>query len=141
MKLKRVRVERIDTAAKVVHAADGSATAYDHLVLATGSHSFIPPMTGVRTADGSLLDGVVGFRTIDETRQMLAASRTHRKAVVMGGGDSLASVARQEYGDPNLWRALAVANGVDDPMAVAPGRALVVPPLGEARDLAGARRA
>ncbi|SDP58753.1 nitrite reductase (NADH) large subunit [Klenkia soli] len=81
-----VRVERIDTAAKVVHAADGTATAYDHLVLATGSHSFIPPMTGVRTADGALLDGVVGFRTIDETRQMLAASRTHRKAVVMGGG-------------------------------------------------------
>jgi hypothetical protein len=64
-----------------------------------------------------------------------------RRAVVIGGGDSLASLARQEYGDPNLWRALAVANGVDDPMAVAPGRALVVPPLGEARDLAGARRA
>jgi nitrite reductase (NADH) large subunit len=81
-----VRVERIDTAAKVVHAADGSATAYDHLVLATGSHSFIPPMTGVRTADGALRDGVVGFRTIDETRQMLAAARTHRRAVVMGGG-------------------------------------------------------
>ncbi|MCW2583588.1 MAG: nitrite reductase large subunit, partial [Klenkia sp.] len=81
-----VRVERIDTAAKVVYAADGSGTAYDHLVLATGSHSFIPPMTGVRTADGALLEGVVGFRTIDETRQMLAASRTHRKAVVMGGG-------------------------------------------------------
>ena len=64
-----------------------------------------------------------------------------RRAVVLSGGDSLASLARQEYGDPNLWRALAVANGVDDPMAVAPGRALVVPPLGEARDLAGARHA
>ncbi|GHE12752.1 nitrite reductase large subunit NirB [Klenkia taihuensis] len=81
-----VRVERVDTVAKVVHAADGSATPYDHLVLATGSHSFIPPMTGVRTADGSLLPGVVGFRTIDETRQMLAAARTHRRAVVLGGG-------------------------------------------------------
>ena len=81
-----VRVERIDTAAKVVYAADGTGTGYDHLVLATGSHSFIPPMTGVRTADGELRDGVVGFRTIDETRQMLAASRTHRKAVVLGGG-------------------------------------------------------
>jgi len=64
-----------------------------------------------------------------------------RRAVVLTGGDSLASLARQEYGDPNLWRALAVANGVDDPMAVAPGRVLVVPPLGEARDLAGDRRA
>src|SRR4051794_13518856 len=81
-----VRVERVDTAAKQVHAADGSVTPYDHLVLATGSSSFVPPMAGVRTEDGGLLPGVFGFRTIDETRAMLAASREHRKAVVMGGG-------------------------------------------------------
>src|SRR4051794_20268378 len=66
-----VRVERIDTAAKQVHADDGAVTPYDHLVLATGSYSFIPPMTGVRGADGDLLPGVFGFRTIDETRAML----------------------------------------------------------------------
>jgi nitrite reductase (NADH) large subunit len=81
-----VRVERIDTAAKQVHAADGSVTPYDHLVLATGSYSFIPPMAGVRGEDGELIAGVFGFRTIDETRAMLAAARDHRKAVVMGGG-------------------------------------------------------
>ncbi|MCF6734297.1 nitrite reductase large subunit NirB [Blastococcus sp. KM273129] len=81
-----VRVERIDTAAKQVHAADGSVTGYDHLVLATGSYSFIPPMAGVRRDDGSLLPGVHGFRTIDETRAMLAATGRCRRAVVMGGG-------------------------------------------------------
>ncbi|MGY1836865.1 nitrite reductase large subunit NirB [Blastococcus sp. SYSU DS0510] len=81
-----VRVERIDTAAKQVHAADGSVTAYDHLVLATGSYSFIPPMTGVRREDGELLPGVYGFRTIDETRALLAATGRCRRAVVMGGG-------------------------------------------------------
>jgi nitrite reductase (NADH) large subunit len=81
-----VRAERIDTAAKQVHAADGSVTPYDHLVLATGSYSFVPPMTGVRTDDGGLLPGVFGFRTIDETRAMLAAARQHRRAVVLGGG-------------------------------------------------------
>ncbi|MGY1782509.1 nitrite reductase large subunit NirB [Geodermatophilus sp. SYSU D01036] len=81
-----VRVERVDTAAKVVYAADGTTTAYDHLVLATGSYSFVPPMTGVRRDDGSLLPGVHGFRTIDETRAMLAATGRCRKAVVMGGG-------------------------------------------------------
>lgn len=64
-----------------------------------------------------------------------------RRSTVLGGGDSLASVARREYGDPNLWRALAVANGVDDPMRVTPGTPLVVPPLAEARDLARVRRA
>ncbi|MFW3172783.1 nitrite reductase large subunit NirB [Geodermatophilus sp. CPCC 206100] len=81
-----VRVERIDVAAKAVHGSDGSVTAYDHLVLATGSSSFIPPMTGVRTGDGGLLPGVYGFRTIDETRAMLAAVGSCTQAVVLGGG-------------------------------------------------------
>ncbi|MGY2128251.1 nitrite reductase large subunit NirB [Blastococcus sp. SYSU DS0617] len=81
-----VRVERIDTAAKQVHADDGTVTPYDHLVLATGSYSFVPPMTGVRRDDGSLLPGVYGFRTIDETRAMLEATGRCRRAVVMGGG-------------------------------------------------------
>ncbi|MGY1773334.1 nitrite reductase large subunit NirB [Blastococcus sp. SYSU D00813] len=81
-----VRVERADTAAKVVYGSDGSVTPYDHLVLATGSYSWIPPMSGVRTADGALLPGVYGFRTIDETRAMLEATGRCRRAVVMGGG-------------------------------------------------------
>jgi nitrite reductase (NADH) large subunit len=81
-----VRAERIDTAAKVLYASDGTSTAYDHLVLATGSYSFIPPMTGVRRDDGSLLPGVYGFRTIDETRDLLAATTRCTRAVVMGGG-------------------------------------------------------
>jgi nitrite reductase (NADH) large subunit len=81
-----VRADRIDTAAKLVFAGDGTATPYDHLVLATGSYSFIPPMKGVRTDDGELLPGVYGFRTIDETRAMLDAVGRCRKAVVMGGG-------------------------------------------------------
>ncbi|MGY1814994.1 nitrite reductase large subunit NirB [Blastococcus sp. SYSU D00820] len=81
-----VRVERIDTAAKLVYAGDGSVAPYDHLVLATGSYSFIPPMTGVRDDDGGLLPGVHGFRTIDETRAMLAAVGSCARAVVMGGG-------------------------------------------------------
>ncbi|MFD2092454.1 nitrite reductase large subunit NirB [Blastococcus deserti] len=84
--LAGVRAERIDTAAKVVHAADGTAVPYDHLVLATGSYSFIPPMKGVRTDDGGLLPGVHGFRTIDETRAMLDAVGRCTRAVVMGGG-------------------------------------------------------
>ncbi len=81
-----VRAERIDTAAKAVLGSDGSVTPYDHLVLATGSYSFIPPMTGVRREDGELLPGVFGFRTIDETRALLAATGRCRRAVVMGGG-------------------------------------------------------
>ncbi|HYX95124.1 MAG TPA: nitrite reductase large subunit NirB [Geodermatophilus sp.] len=81
-----IRAERIDTAAKTVLGSDGSVTPYDHLVLATGSYSFIPPMTGVRVLDGGLLPGVFGFRTIDETRALLEATGRCRRAVVMGGG-------------------------------------------------------
>jgi nitrite reductase (NADH) large subunit len=43
-------------------------------------------MTGVRREDGSLLPGVFGFRTIDETRALLEATGRCRRAVVMGGG-------------------------------------------------------
>ncbi|WP_299957583.1 nitrite reductase large subunit NirB [uncultured Modestobacter sp.] len=81
-----VRVERIDTHAKLVYATDGTATGYDQLVIATGSRSFVPPMAGLRTADEALLPGVLGFRTIDDTRAMLAAAGEHEKAVVVGGG-------------------------------------------------------
>ncbi|WP_308128251.1 nitrite reductase large subunit NirB [Modestobacter italicus] len=81
-----VRVMRIDTHAKVVHAADGTTTPYDQLVLATGSRSFIPPMTGLYSGDDELLPGVFGFRTIDDTRAMLAAAAEHERVVVIGGG-------------------------------------------------------
>jgi hypothetical protein len=42
-------------------------------------------------------------------------------------GDSLATIAYTEYGDPKLWRAIAVANGIDDPLAIRPGDELLVP--------------
>ena len=81
-----VRVDRVDTHAKVVHAADGTTTPYDQLVIATGSRSFLPPMAGLYRADEQLLPGVFGFRTIDDTRAMLAAAAEHERAVVVGGG-------------------------------------------------------
>lgn len=44
-------------------------------------------------------------------------------------GDTLASVAQAEYGSAGRWRSLAAANGIDDPMRVAPGTRLLVPEL------------
>ncbi len=55
-------------------------------------------------------------------------------------GDSLASIANEEYGDPDLWRAIALANGVVNPAAVPVGTHLLLPPVHEAaRLLAGSR--
>ena len=44
-------------------------------------------------------------------------------------GQSLASIAAQEYLDPRHWRLIAEANDIDDPLALAPGLALLLPPL------------
>jgi len=62
----------------------------------------------------------------------LATRRTH----TVVEGDTLASIAYQEYRNPNKWRALAAANGIDDPMRIKPGTVLIVPDRREAESLA-----
>ncbi|MBI3212396.1 MAG: NAD(P)/FAD-dependent oxidoreductase [Mycobacterium sp.] len=81
-----VRVVRLDTFAHLVHADDGSTVRYDKLILATGSRSFFPPMTGLWADDKTLADGVFGFRTLDDTAAMIAEADHRSKAVVIGGG-------------------------------------------------------
>jgi nitrite reductase (NADH) large subunit len=81
-----VRVVRIDTFAHLVHADDGTSMRYDKLVLATGSRSFFPPMSGLWADDKTLADGVFGFRTLDDTAAMIAAAAHRTRAVVIGGG-------------------------------------------------------
>jgi nucleoid-associated protein YgaU len=49
--------------------------------------------------------------------------RVHRTVA----GDSLASVAYAEYGDPNAWWALAAFNQIDDPLRVRAGTVLLLP--------------
>jgi hypothetical protein len=63
------------------------------------------------------------------TSGALNASRAH--SVV--AGDSLASLAWSEYGDPTVWRVIAQANGIDDPMRLTPGRELLLPSAEEVR--------
>lgn len=53
--------------------------------------------------------------------------RVHRVVA----GDTLASIAWREYGDPAMWRALAERNGIDDPMRVRSGTSLLVPAADE----------
>ena len=45
---------------------------------------------------------------------------------LMTAGDSLQSIAQQEYGDPGMWRGLAELNGVDDPFRVSSGTTLLI---------------
>jgi nucleoid-associated protein YgaU len=53
-------------------------------------------------------------------------------------GDTLQSIAYEEYGTPVAWRVLARANGIDDPMRVATGQRLLIPDLDQALEAASA---
>jgi nucleoid-associated protein YgaU len=44
-------------------------------------------------------------------------------------GESLAGIAQAAYGDPTLWRPIALRNGLDDPRRLTPGQTLFVPRL------------
>jgi nucleoid-associated protein YgaU len=51
------------------------------------------------------------------------------KVRLIRAGDTLQGIAAQEYDDPRLWREVAQANGIDNPLAVPVGRSLKVPAL------------
>jgi nitrite reductase (NADH) large subunit len=75
-----VRATGIDRKERTVTADDGSAVAYDVLVLATGSAAFVPPVPGIKK------QGVFVYRTIDDLERIIAHAAKARNAVVIGGG-------------------------------------------------------
>ncbi|GIF05585.1 nitrite reductase large subunit NirB [Actinoplanes siamensis] len=80
------RIERIDAAGKAVYDAEGNATPYDKLIIATGSYSWTPPIKGIHHPKRGYHQGVFAFRTLDDTRGMIRYARDHERAVVIGGG-------------------------------------------------------
>ena len=84
--LRGVTATSIDRESRVVTADDGSTHPYDHVVLATGAAARIPPIPGLRTADGGLPAGVHALRTLDDAREIVAATVNSPRAVVVGGG-------------------------------------------------------
>ncbi|MBH3338448.1 NAD(P)/FAD-dependent oxidoreductase [Pseudomonas mendocina] len=74
------KVVRIDRKKRLVIADDGSEAEYDRLLIATGSNPFILPIPGKDLA------GVIGYRDIADTQMMMDTAKTHKHAVVIGGG-------------------------------------------------------
>ncbi|SDS04511.1 assimilatory nitrite reductase (NAD(P)H) large subunit precursor [Halopseudomonas xinjiangensis] len=74
------KVVEIDRIRRKVIADDGTEAEYDRLLLATGSNPFILPVPG------NQLDGVIGYRDIADTQAMMDTAKTHKHAVVIGGG-------------------------------------------------------
>lgn len=50
-----------------------------------------------------------------------------RSGHLITAGETLHSVATERYGSPQAWRALADANGIDDPLRVRPGQVVYLP--------------
>lgn len=74
------RINKIDRAKCTVTAENGETTEYDRLLIATGSKPFMPPIPG------NDLDGVIGYRDIKDTNDMIDAAKKYKHAVVIGGG-------------------------------------------------------
>ncbi|HEI9727520.1 TPA: nitrite reductase small subunit NirD [Serratia marcescens] len=82
----------IDRHACTVTAA-GQIYSYDHLVLATGSRPFLPPLPGVE------LPGIYGFRTQQDVENILQGTYAGQPVAVIGGGvlgvEAAAALARR----------------------------------------------
>jgi assimilatory nitrate reductase electron transfer subunit len=88
---ERVAVHRgteaiaIDRAARRVVTGEG-AHPYDVVVLATGAAARIPAVPGLSDRPGGLPRGAHALRTLDDAREIVAASVNARHAVVVGAG-------------------------------------------------------
>ncbi|HWU34140.1 MAG TPA: FAD-dependent oxidoreductase, partial [Methylovorus sp.] len=74
------RIVKIDRTRRIAYAEDGTEAEYDRMLLATGSTPFMLPIPGKE------LDGVIGFRDIKDVDTMIDTAKTHKHAVVIGGG-------------------------------------------------------
>ena len=75
-----VGVRLLSPADKSMELETGESVPYDRLILAMGSHAFVPPMAGVD------LPGVVTLRTATDAEAILERVRTDPRCVVIGGG-------------------------------------------------------
>ena len=73
-------VESIDKEQQIVTTAGGQTFSYDHLVLATGSQPFIPPIPNIN------LKNIVNVRSKNDMEQLRSFAKQYKKCVVVGGG-------------------------------------------------------
>ncbi|MES2529519.1 MAG: FAD-dependent oxidoreductase, partial [Pseudomonadota bacterium] len=74
------KVVEVDRVNRIVRADDGTEAPYDRLLLCTGSDPFMLPVPGKDLA------GVIAYRDIADTQAMIETAKTHKHAVVIGGG-------------------------------------------------------
>jgi nitrite reductase (NADH) large subunit len=73
-------VTQLDPNRRELTLRDGRVVPYERLLLATGSHPFVPPIEGVAKK------GVFTLRTIEDAMAMKAYARGATRAIAIGGG-------------------------------------------------------
>jgi NAD(P)H-nitrite reductase large subunit len=76
----QTEIIRTDNQQNKVFTADGAPLDYDSLLLANGSHSFVPPVKG------SELDGVFTLHTVNDVRKISGFAQNISQVVLIGGG-------------------------------------------------------
>ncbi|MFD8782915.1 NAD(P)/FAD-dependent oxidoreductase [Kitasatospora sp. NPDC059599] len=88
-------VVALDLPARTLRLADGGVEGWDELVLATGANPVLPPVRGLRRADGhGLVEGVHTLRTLEDCTRLAEEAVGAGRAVVIGGGVLGVSAAR-----------------------------------------------
>lgn len=88
---------------------------------------FLPDGVPVRAKLTVTFKGVKALSEQLKDPRRNSSDKTKRRTLT--GDSSIWLIAAKEYGDPRFWRLIARQNRVDDPRALRPGTALVVPPL------------
>ena len=74
------RIAGLDAAAQRLTSDRGEKLSFDRLLLATGSHSFLPPIKGIGQ------QGVFALRHIKDARAILAQAGKSEEVILIGGG-------------------------------------------------------
>ncbi len=92
--MRGVSATRLILTKKAVELDNGRQIQFDKLIVATGSHPFVPPIPG---AD---LDHVYTVRTLEDVRQILAVVTPDANVVCIGGGilglETAGALAKQQ---------------------------------------------
>jgi len=73
--------EKLDCGNKQLLLSDGTREGYDKLLIATGSHNFMPPIPGLDKANNAY-----GLRDFEDVEQIKAAAAKAKNPIVLGAG-------------------------------------------------------
>ena len=64
-----------------------------------------------------------------ESKEVNRQTADFSKVHVVGQEETLSGIAGSLYENPQMWRPIAIANGIDDPRSIETGQSLRIPSL------------